>query len=321
MSDAAQQDAAFREREASLLFADLRGFSAITAAYPAYVVLGVLSRCFGQLADLVLRHGGTVDKFLGDGMMAVFYGDDGGADHARRAAHCAVEMQIAVDELRERHRRDELPEVYLGIGISSGTVMTGVIGSEAYRAYTVVGEDVNLASRIEALSLRGQVLVTEATFSLCGDFVEAAEPAEVYVKGRPQAVRIREVLGIRPAEMRAERRVPRRDLRRSQRVPVALGLQYYTMDGKTVADGPLPGTVRDLGYHGLLAEVGSPFPVYTELKLVFELPFLAFRVTDLYARTLSVRERGGRYLCGLEFTSVSAEAEKRIRLFVQMQAQ
>jgi adenylate cyclase len=317
VSDAAQQDAAFRERQASLMFADLRGFSAITGAYPAYVVLGVLSRCFGQLADLVVRHGGTVDKFLGDGMMAVFYGDDGGPDHARRAALCAVEMQIAMDELRQRHRRDELPEVYLGIGISSGAVMTGIIGSEAYRAYTVVGEDVNLASRLEALSLRGQVLVSEATFALCGDFVEAAEPAEVYVKGRPQAVRIREVLGV-PS---AERRVPRRDLRRSPRVPVALGLQYYTMNGKAIAEGPLPGEVRDLGYHGMLADVGSPFPVYTELKLVFELPFLAFRVTELYARTLSVRERGGRYLCGLEFTSISAEAEKRIRLFVQMQAQ
>jgi adenylate cyclase len=318
MSDAAPPDAAFREREASLLFADLRGFTAVTGAYPAYVVLGVLSRCFGELADLVVRHGGTVDKFLGDGMMAVFYGDgDSAPDHARRAAVCAIEMQIAMDDLRLRHRRDALPEVYLGIGISSGTVMTGVIGSAAYRAYAVVGEDVNLASRLEELSLRGQVLVSEATYALCADFIEAADPAEVYVKGRPQAVRIRELLGI-PS---SERRVPRTDLRRSPRVPVALGLQYYTMNGKAVADGPLPGMVRDLGYHGLLAEVGSPFPLYTELKLVFELPFLAFRVTDVYARTISIRERAGRYFCGLEFTSVSEEAEKRIRLFVQMQAQ
>jgi adenylate cyclase len=226
-------------------------------------------------------------------------------------------MQIAMDELRQRHRHDELPEVYLGIGISSGTVMTGVIGSEAYRAHTVVGEDVNMASRLEALSLRGQVLVSEATYGLCADFVEAADPAEVYVKGRPQAVRIREVLGI-PS---AGKRVPRQDLRRSQRVPVELGLQYYLMDGKVVAAGPLAGVVRDLGYHGLLADVGSPFPLYSELKLVFELPFLAFRVTDVYARTRSIRERGGRYLCGLEFSSLSAEAEKRIRLFVQLQAQ
>jgi adenylate cyclase len=316
MSDAAPQDAAFREREASMLFADLRGFSAITGAYPAYVVLGVLSRCFGQLADLVVRHGGTVDKFLGDGMMAVFYGDLV-PDHARRAAHCAVEMQVAMDQVRQLHRRDELPEVYLGIGISSGTVMTGIIGSQAYQAYTIVGEDVNLASRLEALSLRGQVLVSEATYALCADFVEAAAPAEAYVKGRPQAVRMREVLGIPSAGVQ----VPRQDQRRSPRVPVSLGLQYYTMNGKVVAEGPLPGEVRDLGYHGLLADVGSPFPVYTELKLVFDLPFLAFRVTDVYARTVSIRERGGRYLCGLEFTSMSSEAEKRIRLFVQMQAQ
>lgn len=314
--DAAPQDAAFRERQASMLFADLRGFSAITGAYPAYVVLGVLSRCFGLLADLVVKHGGTVDKYLGDGMMAVFYGDQV-ADHARRAAHCAIEMQVAMDQVRQLHRRDELPEVYLGIGISSGTVMTGIIGSPAYRAYTIVGEDVNLASRLEALSLRGQVLASEATYALCADFVEAMPPAEAYVKGRPQAVRMRELLGIPSAGIQ----VPRLDLRRSPRVPVSLSLQYQIMNGKLVSEETLPGEVRDLGYHGLLADVGSPFPVYTELKLVFELPFLAFRVTDVYARTVSVRERGGRYLCGLEFTSVSAEAEKRIRLFVQMQAQ
>jgi adenylate cyclase len=264
----------------------------------------------------MVRHGGTVDKFLGDGMMAVFYGDLV-PDHARRAAHCAVEMQVAMDQVRQLHRRDELPEVYLGIGISSGTVMTGIIGSQAYRAYTVVGEDVSLASRLEALSLRGQVLVSEATYVLCADFVEAAEPAEAYVKGRPQAVRMRELLGIPSAGIR----VPRQDLRRSPRVPVSLGLQYYIMNGKVVVGGPLPGEVKDLGYHGLLADVGSPFPLYTELKLVFDLPFLTFRVTDLYARAVSIRERDGRYLCGLEFTSVSTEAEKRIRLFVQMQAQ
>jgi adenylate cyclase len=316
MSDAAPQDAAFREREASVLFANLRGFSAITGAYPAYVVLGVLSRCFGPLADLVVRHGGTVDKFLGDGMMAVFYGDLV-PDHARRAAHCAVEMQVAMDQVRQFHRRDELPEVYLGIGISSGTVMSGIIGSQAYHAHAVVGEHVNLASRLEVLSLRGQVLVSEATYALCSDFVEVAEPVEAYVKGWPQAVRMRELLGIPSAGIR----VPRQDLRRSPRVPVSLGLQYYIMDGKVVAEGPLPGEVKDLGYHGLLADVGSPLPLNTELKLVFDLPFLTFRVTDLYARTVSMRERGGRYLCGLEFTSVSAEAQKRIRLFVQMQAQ
>lgn len=299
-----------------MLFADLRGFSAITAAYSAYVVLGVLNRCFGRLAELIVRHGGEVDKFIGDGMMAVFYAD-GMPDHARRAALCAVEMQVVMGELRELHRRDDLPEVYLGIGISSGTVMTGVIGSNAYRAHTIVGEDVNLASRLEALSLRGQVLVSEATYVLCADFVEAAAPAEVYVKGRPQAVRIHEVLGI-PS---MDKRVPRGDLRRSPRVPVTLGLQYFIMDGKKVSEGPLHGEVRDLGYHGMLADVERPFAQYSELKLVFELPFLAFRVTELYARVRSTRERGGRYLCGLEFTSMSAEAEKRIRLFVQMQAQ
>src|SRR6185503_1434988 len=109
--------------------------------------------------------------------MVIFAGDQSTPrDHARRALLCAVEMQIAMNELRRLHREEVVPEMYLGIGISTGTVMAGLIGSDAYRAYTVIGEEVNLASRIEALSLRGQVLMSDATFAHCKDFVHVGEP-------------------------------------------------------------------------------------------------------------------------------------------------
>ena len=146
MDQPAAADPGFSERDATVLFADLRGFTAISASYPAEVVLGTLSRCFGLLTEIVLRHYGTIDKFLGDGIMVVFYGDNvRSRDHAQRALLCAVEMQIAMNELRQLHRGDRLPEIYIGIGISSGKVMTGIIGSDAYRAFTAIGDDVNLA--------------------------------------------------------------------------------------------------------------------------------------------------------------------------------
>jgi adenylate cyclase len=235
-------------------------------------------------------------------------------DHAQRAVLCGVEMQIAMHELREQHRRDKLPEVFLGVGISTGTVMAGLIGSAVYRAYTVIGEEVNLASRIEAFSLRGQVLLSEATYAHCRDFVEVGPSMEVYVKGRRQRLRIHEALSI-PG---LGRTVPRQEVRKSPRIETSLPLEYRPLTGKLVASGPLRGVVRDLGYHGALIELAEALPPYSEVKLAFTLPGLDFRADDIYARLVSVRVQEGRHLAGLEFSSLSAETAAKVQLYVQM---
>jgi adenylate cyclase len=305
----------YSQREATILFADLRGFSAIAAAYPPDVVLGVLSRCFGRMTEIVVRHYGTIDKFMGDAIMVVFHGEASSPrDHAQRALLCAVEMQIAMNDLRQQHREDKLPEIYIGIGISTGAVMSGLIGSDAYRAYTVIGEEVNLAARIEAFSLRGQVLMSEATYTHCRDFVRAGAPMDVYVKGRSASVRIREALGV----PELGKLVPRQDQRKSPRVEVDLTLAYQLLAGKMVESQLSMGRIRDLSYHGALVESPRALTLYSEVKLAFELPGLGFRADDIYARVVSVREKDGRHLAGLEFTSLSGETSGKIQLFVQM---
>lgn len=308
----------YSRREATILFADLRGFSAIAAKYPPDVVLGVLSSCFGLMTGIIVRHYGTIDKFMGDAIMVVFHGENPSPrDHVQRALLCAVEMQIGMVELRKQHQRDGLPEVYLGIGISTGTVMAGLIGSDAYRAYTVIGEEVNLAARIEAFSLRGQVLMSEATYVHCREFVQTGEPMEVYVKGRSERLRIREALGI----PELGKFVPRQEVRKSPRVEVDLTVQYQAMAGKVVDSRPLMGTMRDLGYHGALVQLAAPLPLYSEVKLAFHLPRLDFRAEDIYARIVSLREQAGVPLAGLEFTSLDDDTGSKIRLFVQMRIQ
>jgi adenylate cyclase len=309
------QPASYSERDATIVFADLRGFSAIAAAHPVDQVLGVLNRCFGMLADIVLRHYGTIDKFMGDAIMAVFHGDPASpSDHARRAVLCALEMQLAIDALRSEHAARKLPEIYLGVGISTGKVMAGLIGSEAYRAYTVIGEEVNIAARIEALALRGQVLISEATFDRVKDFVQVGAPMAVHVKGRAEPMEVREALGI-PALGKV---VPRQDARKSPRVPVTLALECWRVDGKRVRAEAMHGTVRDLSYHGMLGELPGGVPLYGELKLAFDLPPLGHRAAEIYARIVSLREAEGGVLAGVEFTSLDDATAAKIRLFVQM---
>jgi adenylate cyclase len=304
----------YSHREVTILFADLRGFSAIASAYPTEVVLGVLNRCFGMMTEIIVRHYGTIDKFMGDAIMAIFAGDPAvPRDHAQRALLCAVEMQIAMTELREQHKGEKVPEVYLGIGISTGKVMAGLIGSEAYRAHTVIGEEVNLASRIEAFSLRGQVLMSEVTYAHCRDFVDAGEPMDIYVKGRSEQLRIREALGI-PGLGKV---VPRQEVRKSPRAAVTLAFEYRLLQNKVVMPEAIRGVARDIGYHGLQAEVDRSLPLYAEIKLDLELSSVGHRADDVYARVVRITPQAGGYLAGIEFTSLGAESSSKIRLFVQ----
>jgi adenylate cyclase len=173
---------------------------------------------------------------------------------------------------------------------------------------------VNLASRIEALSLRGQVLMSEATYAHCRDFVHVGEPMEVHVKGKSERVRIREALGI-PGLGKV---VPRQDVRKTPRVEVRLDLDYWSVEGKAVRGEGSRGVIRDLGYRGLAAELERQLPLYAEVKLAFDLSFLGFRASDVYGRVVASRADGERFLIGVEFTSLDAETQSRIELFVQM---
>jgi len=304
---------AFSDREVTILIADLRGFAAISASYPASTVLAMLNRCFSRMSEIIVGHYGSIDKFMGDAIMVVFSGDLGEPrGHVRRALLCGIEMQIAMNELRSAHRDEKVPELFMGIGVNTGRVVAGLIGSEVYRAYTVIGEEVNLASRIEAFSLRGQVLISESTYRHASDFAQVGEPIEVFVKGKSGKVRIREVLGI-PS---LGKEVPRQEIRRSPRVEVRLPFRYQRMQGKTVADSVENGTIRDIGYHGLLAEVGAPVELYDELKLDIDLLQVEHRADDIYARVVKVMRRGNAFLAGLEFTSLSPVSNEKIQMFV-----
>jgi adenylate cyclase len=303
----------YSHREVTVLLADLRGFAAIAESYPVRVVLDVLNRCFAAMVRIIVQHHGAVDKFMGDAIMVVFSGDEA-RDHARRAVLCAVEMQIAMNELRLKHKEEKVPEMFLGIGMNTGKVMAGLVGSDLYRAHTVIGPEVNLASRIEAFSLRGQVLISESTYRLCAGFAETAEPVHVYMKGKAQGLDIHEVTAI-PS---LGRHLPRQEMRRSPRVDVMLPFAFHMVEDKVVSPEPVTGTIRDIGYHGVLAELNAPLAPYSQIKLELDLATLGYRADDVYGRVVKSREENGRYFAGIEFTSASTATKENIQLFVQM---
>lgn len=304
----------FVRREVTILLADLRGFTSITATLPAGMVITILNRCLGKMNEIVARHHGVIDKFMGDSIMVLFGVPVAQPDDVQRALACAVEMQLAMGEINRHDRQQGMPELFMGIGINTGSVMAGKFGSNFYSEYTVIGDEVNLASRIEAFSLRGQVLISENTFDHCHDFVTVSDAMEVYVKGKAQPVKLRELYGIPSLKLE----VPRKEVRRSHRMQVKLPCTFNLIQNKIVMPKAINATIRDIGYHGVLLEADHPLHALDDLKLEFDLPLIDFRATDIYAKAVKIKQDGDRHLAGLEFTSASPDTNMKIQLFVQL---
>src|SRR6185369_10429586 len=288
-------------RDVTILLADLRGFTTISANYPAVIVLELLNRCFVRMSEIIFQHHGGIDKFMGDSILVIFESGDDGSEAVRRALHCAVDMQLAMEVLNSQHRDEGWPEMYFGIGINTGRVMAALLGSDLYSEHTVIGDEVNLASRIESFSLRGQVLISQSTYERADGFVKCGESMDVFVKGKSKLVVLREVLGVPTLG----KEVPRQEVRRSPRVDVMLPMSYRVVENDFIVPEPHEGRVLDIGYHGVLAEIHRPVSQFSELVLEFDLPLVGKRLRDVYGKVVKVLPHGANTRVGIEFSSMS----------------
>jgi class 3 adenylate cyclase len=182
-------------RVVTVLLTDLRGFTPTAERIPPESVVTLLNLYLGTMSEVVLRHGGTVDEFIGDALLALFGAPIAAEDDAARALACAVDMQLAMSAVNARARALGLPEMEMGIGVHTGEVVVGNIGSEQRAKYGVVGAPINLASRIQGFTLGGQILASEATVRAAGAGVALGACFGVQPKGVRDLVSIVEVLG------------------------------------------------------------------------------------------------------------------------------
>lgn len=301
-------------REVTLLLADLRGFTEMSALQPAAEVIAALNRCLVRLSEVVLRHQGTIEQFLGDSMRVVFGAPIAHEDDVERALVCAVEMQLAMRDLNLVHLRERLPQVYLGIGVNTGMVMAGHFGSDLFLQYTVMGEEVDLASRIEAFSLRGQVLISESTYQRCWNRVSATAPMQVYVKGRLQPVSLRELVAIPSRKLK----VPRQEFRRSHRAGTRVPCLCQLVQGDDVQPRIIHAMILDMSYHGLMLELPERIEPGNVLQLEFDLTLVQYRAVGVFARVVKIKAEKGHWVAGLEFTEISEECRPKVQMFVQL---
>ena len=187
-------------KEVTILFSDIRGYTTLTENLGAAEVVSLLNQYFETMVESVFNYEGTLDKFIGDALMAVF-----GAplplteNHAWRAVQAALDMRYRLKEFNERRIVQEQPQIKIGIGISSGEVVSGNIGSRKRMDYTVIGDGVNLSSRLEGTTKEYgcDIVLSEFTYQLCSDRVIVRELDKIRVKGKHQAVKIYELIGDR----------------------------------------------------------------------------------------------------------------------------
>jgi adenylate cyclase len=175
----------------TVLFADVVAFTALAEQKPPERVVALLNELFSMLSEIVFRHGGTVDKFIGDCIMAVWGAPVATEEHASRALAAAEDMLRFLDTANEEWRAKYDTEVRLGIGVNSGEAIVGNIGSDKRMEYTVIGDVVNIAARLEAIAAPNQILVAEATERLVSeDGFELVLLGDKHLTGRAKATRV-----------------------------------------------------------------------------------------------------------------------------------
>jgi adenylate cyclase len=185
------------QREVTVLFADLSGFTSLAESLGPVEIVRMLNCAFEHLTRAIFEYDGTLDKFLGDGVMAVFGAPIAHPDHALSAARAALAMQAGMERLSAARVAAGTEPIVIGIGINAGEVVAGTVGTEDRMEYTVIGDNVNLASRLTSNAKPGQILISRRTLELTRMAVEVRSLGPIRVKGKDDEVETFELLGLK----------------------------------------------------------------------------------------------------------------------------
>jgi len=182
-------------RIATVMFVDIRDFTAMSANMPAAEVLQILNEYYELIVDIVFRHEGTVDKFIGDAMMVIWGAPVAHSDDPARACYAAIDIQTGIKAFNSALINSGQKEIKLGIGINTGSLVAGYIGSTQTMSYSVIGDTVNTASRICSAAKAGEMLISENTSKQVKSLFDLAAHEPIIAKGKDQPVEVYSIKG------------------------------------------------------------------------------------------------------------------------------
>lgn len=290
-----------RRREVTVLMSDLRGFTRMSDRRDPEDVVNLLNRYFAVMAEIISRHGGFIEDILGDGLMAVFGALKEREAHPARAVACGLAMQIAILDLNQEITSEGHAPLQMGIGINTGTVVVGNIGSEKRMKYAMVGSPVNLTSRIESNAVGGQVLISQQTHDALKSMVAVEPPFEILGKGMSEPLKVYPVISIgEPYSLT----IPDEPSKLSGEVQIPFVL--WPLEEKQISNRSIKGTTLAAGGHLILARLEENLPKLTDVKLLMEPSCQDHRFEDIYAKVIAVKDSPQGTVHHLQITAIGS---------------
>jgi len=300
------------KRQVTILMADLRGFTSLSNRLTPEQVVVILNRYLGAMVEVITWYQGTIDEFIGDAILVIFGAPLGREDDPQRAVACAIAMQLAMTAVNEQNAREGLPAVAMGIGVHTGEVVVGNIGSPKRTKYGVVGTPVNLTSRIESYTIGGQVLISETTRQALGPLVKVTEQMKIEAKGIDEPITVYDVQGIdAPYKLCLPQHA---DTLAALQQPIPL--RYTLLEGAHPDSPAFAGHFVKLSLHrGVLWAEHLPTP-WSDIKIQLVAPSGETFPGNLYAKVLQPVPENQQE-CLVYFTSVPPELMAMLRPLAQ----
>lgn len=277
-----------RRETVTILMSDIRGFTSLSEATDPEPMVRLLNRYLDRMSRVIMRYDGIIDEIVGDAILAVFGVPEKRSDDPHRAVACALAMQNALCELNREMEKEGHPSLEMGIGINTGDVIVGNIGSEIRMKYGIVGPAVNTASRIESNTLGGQVLLGEATYREVKDAVAADSPRAIMMKGIKQPLVVYAVHRIGAPYGVALARPPEEQ----QGLRISLPFQCRPVEeGKKISERSFSGETLSLTDGRITARIDGFLSPLSEVKIDFDFCVDAHCFSDVYAKVLETEKR------------------------------
>jgi len=294
------------KRKVTMMMTDLRGFTSLSERLAAKWVVTLLNRYLATMVTVIKGYGGTIDEFIGDAIFVLFGAPVWKEDDAQRAVACGVAMQLAMASVNEQNRAEGLPELEMGIGIHTGQVVVGNIGSPERLKYGVVGSHVNLTSRIQSFTTGGQILISEATKREVGSMLKIGKQAQVRAKGFEQEITLYEVVGIGgPHKL---------SLIQTKEVltPLTreLSVSYLVAEGSQINGEMFQARLTKLSLRRAELRLETPVPVFSNLEVTLTGNDGKQVSGSLFCKVIGQLSNNGILL---HFTSMSPDIEKFIK--------
>ncbi len=275
-----------RRETTTVLMSDLRGFTGLSETHKPEDLVRLLNLYLDRMSEVIHTHEGTIDDFIGDAILAIFGAPEKHDDDPARAVACALAMQKALYEFNRENAEEGIPPFEMGVGIETGEVIMGNIGSETRMKYSVIGTTVNIASRLESQTTGGQVVIGESTYRLVKHLVDTDPPFSIMMKGIRKPL-----IGYPVTQIGAPFNLSIADIYRPQdQTLIRISFKCWTVKDKVVLPDFVNGETLSINETHITATVEKELPPLTDIKMTFEFCTDVHCFNDIYAKVTSVQK-------------------------------